>query len=153
MTGTASIEWTGHEREAWRPGTMKARRLAIVLALAVVTVAAVMVWSRRPQPERQPIRVPELSAEALAGQRVFDLHCARCHGEHAAGATTGPPLVDRTYQPALHADVAFELAVRRGVPAHHWRFGNMPPQPEVPQAEVAQITRYVRELQKANGIK
>ncbi|MBI1734522.1 MAG: cytochrome c [Candidatus Rokubacteria bacterium] len=131
---------------------MRAPRLAVLLVLGVVTVAAVMVWYRRPQPARQPFRVPELSAEALAGQRLFDLHCARCHGEHAAGAATGPPLVDRTYQPAVHADVAFELAVHRGVPAHHWRFGNMPPQPEVPRAEVARITRYIRELQKANGI-
>lgn len=131
---------------------MRARHLAVLLAVGVVTVAAVIVWYRRPEPARQPIRVPELSAEALAGKRAFDLYCARCHGENAAGAATGPPLVERAYHPALHADVAFELAVRRGVPAHHWRFGNMPAQPEVPPVEVAHITRYVRELQKANGI-
>jgi hypothetical protein len=28
----------------------------------------------------------------------------------------------------------------------------MPPEPAVTQVEVAQITRYVRELQRANGI-
>jgi len=28
----------------------------------------------------------------------------------------------------------------------------MPPEPTVAQVEVAQITRYVRELQRANGI-
>jgi hypothetical protein len=48
--------------------------------------------------------------------------------------------------------VAFELAVRRGVRAHHWRFGDMPAQPHVPPEEIASITRYIRELQKANGI-
>lgn len=132
---------------------MRAPHLAVLLVVGVVTVAAVMVWYRRPEPARQPIRVPELSAESLPGKRAFDLHCARCHGEHAAGTATGPPLVDRAYQPALHADIVFELAVRRGVPAHHWRFGNMPPQPGVSQAEVAQITGYVRELQRANDIK
>jgi hypothetical protein len=39
-----------------------------------------------------------------------------------------------------------------GVRAHHWRFGDMPPDPAVTPVEVAQITRYVRELQQANGI-
>jgi hypothetical protein len=72
--------------------------------------------------------------------------------QEGQGTAAGPPLVDRTYRRALHADIAFELAIRRGVPAHHWRFGNMPAQPAVPAAEVAQITRYVRELQEANGI-
>jgi hypothetical protein len=38
------------------------------------------------------------------------------------------------------------------VSAHHWRFGDMPPQPAVAPAEVARITRYIRELQRANGI-
>jgi hypothetical protein len=65
---------------------------------------------------------------------------------------TGPPLVHPVYRPGHHADVAFELAVRRGVRAHHWRFGDMPPQPAVPPGEVGQITRFVRELQQANGI-
>jgi hypothetical protein len=60
--------------------------------------------------------------------------------------------VHRVYHSGLHADVAFDLAVRRGVRAHHWSFGDMPPQPELTPTEVASITRYVRELQKANGI-
>ncbi|MGH7317985.1 MAG: c-type cytochrome, partial [Candidatus Rokuibacteriota bacterium] len=63
-----------------------------------------------------------------------------------------PPLVHRIYRAAHHADVAFELAVRRGVRAHHWRFGDMPPEPAVARVEIVQITRYVRELQRANGI-
>lgn len=134
------------------PGSAKAAQLAMLLALGVVAVAALAVWDRPPHPVGRLIHVPELSAAALAGKRAFDLHCARCHGEHAAGTSAGPPLVDRTYRPAVHADVAFELAVRRGVPAHHWRFGDMPPQQTVPQLDVAHITRFVRELQKANGI-
>ena len=53
---------------------------------------------------------------------------------------------------AHHGDAAFLLAVRNGVRAHHWRFGDMPPQPGLTGAEVAAITAYVRELQRANGI-
>jgi hypothetical protein len=60
--------------------------------------------------------------------------------------------VDPIYRSAHHADASFLLAVRRGVPAHHWRFGNMPPVPAVPADDLASIIRYVREVQKANGI-
>jgi mono/diheme cytochrome c family protein len=123
-----------------------------LVVFGVVALAAVIVWLWRPEPTGAPVRIPELSAPAQAGKRAFDLSCARCHGENAGGSVAGPPLVHRTYQAVHHADVAFELAVRRGVRAHHWRFGDMPPQPGVTPGEVAQITRYVRELQRANGI-
>lgn len=125
---------------------------AVLLVFGVVALAAAIVWRWQPEPTGEPVRIPELSAAAQAGKRAFDLSCARCHGENAGGSAAGPPLVHRTYQAAHHADVAFELAVRRGVRAHHWRFGDMPPEPGVTPVEVAQITRYVRELQRANGI-
>jgi hypothetical protein len=51
------------------------------------------------------------------------------------------------YQASHHGDAAFELAVRNGVRAHHWRFGDMPPQPEVTGDAISQITAYVRWLQ------
>lgn len=117
-----------------------------------LAVVALVVWRSRPETGSLTVRVPQLSVEALAGQRVFEAHCARCHGPHGAGSATGPPLVHRVYQTAHHADVAFDLAVRGGVRAHHWRFGDMPPVPAVTGTEVIQITRFVRELQRANGI-
>lgn len=113
---------------------------------------AAFLLAGRPEQAVGPVRVPDLSADAQVGKRAFDLRCARCHGENAAGNAAGPPLVHRTYRPAHHADVAFTLAAQRGVRAHHWQFGDMPPQPDVSPAEVGQITRYVRELQRANGI-
>ncbi len=103
-------------------------------------------------PAQVEVRVSELSAAAQAGQLTFDRSCARCHGPHARGSATGPPLVHPTYRRAHHADVAFEFAVERGARAHHWRFEDMPPQPTVTAAEISQVTRYVRELQAANGI-
>lgn len=96
----------------------------------------------------------ELSDQAQMGKRAFDAVCAACHGENAAGRNgMGPPLVHKIYEPSHHADAAFLLAVRNGARAHHWRFGNMPPQRGLTGAEVKSITRYVRELQRANGIK
>ena len=86
------------------------------------------------------------------GERLFNDNCARCHGTRAAGTDAGPPLVDIVYEPNHHADIAFQRAVALGVPAHHWRFGNMPPVPGVDEAAVERITAYVRWLQRRAGI-
>ncbi|MGR3582900.1 MAG: c-type cytochrome, partial [Pseudooceanicola nanhaiensis] len=43
-------------------------------------------------------------------------------------------------------------AVQNGVRAHHWKFGDMPPQTGLTPSDVANIVAYVRELQRANGI-
>ena len=94
-----------------------------------------------------------LSSEAQIGKLGFDGICAECHGENAAGRQDmGPPLVHIYYEPSHHADMAFQLAVQNGVRAHHWSFGDMPPQEGLTRADVAAITTYVRELQRANGI-
>ena len=44
-------------------------------------------------------------------------------------------------------------AVNQGVASHHWSFGNMPPVPGVSHRSVTKIAAYVRELQRANGIR
>lgn len=94
-----------------------------------------------------------LSPEARIGKRGFEAVCIECHGENASGREgRGPPLVHRYYEPSHHADMAFVLAVQNGVRAHHWSFGDMPPQEGLTRADVSAITTYVRELQRANGI-
>ena len=96
---------------------------------------------------------PELSADALMGQRDFEAKCASCHGPNAAGQNgVAPPLVHKTYEPNHHSDMAFVLAAKNGVRSHHWRFGDMPPIDGVTNADVLMIARYIRELQKENGI-
>lgn len=91
-------------------------------------------------------------AELAEGERLFLDNCARCHGAEARGTEAGPPLVHVIYEPSHHADIAFQRAVVLGVPAHHWRFGNMPPVPGVNGAAIARITAYVRWLQRKAGI-
>ncbi len=98
------------------------------------------------------VTVPELSRKAQAGQQAFAENCAACHGAFAGGTDQGPPLVHKIYQPSHHADAAFTLAAKRGVTQHHWRFGNMPPQPQMGERAMQQIIEFVRELQIANGI-
>ena len=96
--------------------------------------------------------VPKLGQIAKLGEEDFNANCAACHGKNAAGTGNGPPLIHRIYEPNHHADIAFKLAAQRGVRAHHWGFGNMPPQAQVKDYELVRIVTYVRELQKANGI-
>ena len=99
----------------------------------------------------QKSRAP--STEARAGQQAFVENCASCHGTNAEGkAGLAPPLIHKIYEPGHHSDMAFVMAARSGVRAHHWTFGNMAPVPEVTDAELARIIRFVREVQVANGI-
>ncbi len=100
------------------------------------------------------VKVPAtLSADAQIGKRGFDAKCAQCHGKNAAGQNgVAPPLVHKIYEPSHHSDVAFALAAKNGVRAHHWKFGNMPPVKGLTDSDVKYIARYVRELQRENGI-
>lgn len=115
----------------------------------------VIVWnSLATTAQTQPVnvRIPALSEQASAGKRAYDANCASCHGVNAAGGDRGPPLVHDIYNPGHHTDQSFVRAARLGVPRHHWNFGNMPPQPNVSFEETVDIIRYIRELQRANGI-
>lgn len=96
--------------------------------------------------------LPPAPAEHRAGAEAFARYCAACHGPNASGTETGPPLAHRIYEPSHHGDASFRLAVRNGVAAHHWRFGDMAAQPAVTDAEVATITGYVRWVQRQVGI-
>lgn len=130
-------------------------KYAVLAFLALGTV--LLVW-RSLAPGDAPdssvaVAVPDrLSPVAMEGKAVFDEVCAACHGANASGTDQGPPLVHDIYNPGHHADFSFVRAVQQGVRAHHWRFGNMPPQPGVSEQEVERVIRYVRELQRANGI-
>jgi mono/diheme cytochrome c family protein len=98
------------------------------------------------------VKVPDLSSLALAGKGAFDENCAACHGPNASGTDKGPPLIHDIYNPGHHADEAFYLAAQRGVRRHHWRYGDMPPQPQITREQMSAVIRYVRELQMANGV-
>lgn len=94
-----------------------------------------------------------LSDRARLGQRIFEAKCSMCHGKDAAGQNgVAPSLVLKIYEPSHHSDMAFVMAARNGVRAHHWNFGNMPPVEGITDGEVKLVASYVRELQRANGI-
>ena len=136
---------------------MKYKTTAFALAAVVFAVVVFVILNgqsaRAPTNQAASVSVPPLSHVAARGKIAFDANCAPCHGANASGTGRGPPLVHDIYNPGHHADGAFFLAAKLGVRQHHWPFGNMPPQPQVTEEEVAAIVRYVRELQVANGIR
>jgi cytochrome c len=98
------------------------------------------------------IDLPPTPAEHRQGDSLFAANCASCHGESGKGSEQGPPLLHVIYEPSHHSDASFVLAARQGVAAHHWRFGNMPPQPQVDSASLYKIIAYVRWAQREVGI-
>ncbi|MDE2914082.1 MAG: cytochrome c [Paracoccaceae bacterium] len=140
---------------------MSLRRAAIliVLAAAVGVAASLQFGGSDEIPESGPpivaVSVPtSLSAQARLGQKSYDANCAACHGQNAAGQDgIAPPLVHIIYEPSHHGDESFQRAVAQGVRAHHWPFGDMAPVEGLTRRDVAEIIAYVRELQRANGIR
>jgi mono/diheme cytochrome c family protein len=125
---------------------------ALVIGGVAVSVSKISTDPTTPNTDIT-VQVPsELSLTAQKGQAAFNANCAKCHGQNAGGTDQGPPFVHNIYNPGHHGDEAFFVAAKLGVRAHHWSFGNMPPQPQVNASDVAAIVAYVRELQAANGI-
>ncbi len=91
------------------------------------------------EPGRQWAPRPALM---LAGQRVFDTHCARCHGANGAG--DGPDADKYARPPAnFHqTQVSFrgaDYVIRNGVPG-----SGMPAWPLLTAPEIQAVTEYIR---------
>ncbi|MEM7428822.1 MAG: cytochrome c [Pseudomonadota bacterium] len=133
---------------------MAIRRTGTLLALGALALgAAVFLVTHSSQREGViNVSVPRLSADAAAGRTTFNSICAACHGQDGSGSDAGPPLIHKIYEPGHHGDHTFRLAVKTGVRAHHWSFGNMPPIADVSTRQVEHIISFVREVQRHNGI-
>ena len=127
--------------------SMRCRWMNGLLVTFLVAVAACD--SSKPQPA---VGGGPLPAELQNGVAKFEANCSACHGVQGVGTSQGPPLVHKIYEPNHHGDPAFQRAAAQGVQAHHWQFGNMPKIETVTPADVDEITRYVRWLQKQAGI-
>ena len=76
---------------------------------------------------------------AAAGRKLFEQHCAECHGEEAAGAKRGPSLRSPQLQQATPGQLFWIVtngAVRRGMPA--WS--------KLPEQQRWQIITFLDEL-------
>ena len=86
-----------------------------------------------------------------AGAELYSANCAQCHGDDLRGTDKGPSHLSVIYEPGHHGDGAFLFAVTRGVRAHHWDFGDMPPVEGLTAADVEAIVAFVRETQRVEG--
>lgn len=140
-------------------------RFVSFAAIALIAAAGAFWLSRAPDPSAAAasadgalvaVTLPDLSAQGRAGQQAFGQFCASCHGAEAGGRDgsegSGPPLIHKIYEPGHHGDMAFVMAARNGVRAHHWRFGDMAPVEGVSDDALRDIIAFVREVQRANGI-
>jgi mono/diheme cytochrome c family protein len=137
---------------------LKAKWLVPIGGMAVL-VAIGLLWltgilsSQREAPSAQLSISKPVPPEFAMGVTLFNTHCSVCHGPSAIGTDQGPSFLWRVYVPSHHSDASFYLAVKQGVRAHHWLFGNMPAMPHVTEDETTQIIAYVRWLQQQAGVR
>lgn len=122
-------------------------KIAFLIAGAAIGLPVLAQSWQVPKPS------PGLMPNAATGKKLFEKNCASCHGIDLKGSKEGPPFLHPYYVPSHHGDPAFQLAVKNGVQAHHWKFGDMKPVPGLVPNDVAHITAYVRYQQRLVGIK
>lgn len=124
---------------------------------AVFTVLLLIVGcdGLTPEERQKRLHLPTAGyvADAAQGRAEFNQYCASCHGQNGNGTQQGPPLVHETYRYGHHANLSFHMAVRDGVRAHHWHFGDMKPLPDVTPEATENIIAYIRNEQRKAGIK
>ncbi len=134
------------------------QQLVIRLSIIFTAVAIALTISCGASNQVEPTTGASIASASIAdtttysGEDSFQNRCAVCHGQNAEGTATGPPLVNRLYEIGHHPNFSFHNAVNKGVTAHHWNFGDMPPIPNVPPEEIDAIICHVRDLQRAEGI-
>lgn len=117
------------------------------------TASAGMPGHPMPTEAKKPaITTPRVPFKYGLGMRKFRDMCAKCHGDWGQGTEQGPPLIHSFYEPSHHGDAAFYQAALKGVKAHHWNFGDMPPVEGATAKDVEKILPFIRWLQQQNGI-
>jgi mono/diheme cytochrome c family protein len=93
----------------------------------------------------------DAAPDLARGEKVYAAACAMCHGADLRGTSRGPSQLSKVYEPSHHPDAAYRSAVRNGVRAHHWNFGNMPAVPGVTGADLESVIAYIRSEQVKQG--
>ena len=124
-------------------------KLAMVIASLAI---AVMPLGFSFATEPAVIESPQVAPQYNIGKLLYGKFCSSCHGVDLKGTRQGPPFLHRVYHPGHHGDGSFFLAAKRGVRAHHWKFGNMPPVEGVDEDMIGAIVKYVRHIQKSAGL-
>ena len=124
-------------------------KLAKIIAILVI---AAMPLGASFGAEPAAKKSPQVPPQYNIGKLLYGKFCSSCHGVDLKGTEQGPPFLHRVYHPGHHGDRSFFLAAKRGVKAHHWKFGNMPPVEGIEEDMVGAIVKYIRHVQKSSGI-
>lgn len=95
---------------------------------------------------------PKVPFKYALGKDKFQAMCSSCHGKWGGGSEQGPPMLHGYYKPSHHGDAAFYRAALKGVKAHHWSFGDMPPVPGATRQDLDAIVSFIRWLQQEKGL-
>lgn len=118
------------------------------LAVGVIAIAIIVLIG-----SQLSLTADSAQQQTQQGLLAYQNNCASCHGADLQGTRQGPPFLHQVYVPSHHGDEAFYRAIANGVRAHHWRFGDMPAVANVSRSEATDIIAYIREQQRAVGIK
>ena len=123
---------------------MKMRSAGVAIAavmLAVVCIAADGSWLKSvPDADRKRVNPLARQLDAVAaGKRVFEDHCAKCHGGDALGRGTRPSLRSERVQQATDGEI-FWLLKNGNLPK------GMPTWATIPEPMRWQVITYVKSL-------
>jgi mono/diheme cytochrome c family protein len=121
---------------------------AFLVVLSISILGSTFIFAQEPVKKEPPPVPPQFNI----GKLLYGKSCSSCHGVDLKGTEQGPPFLHRVYHPGHHGDGSFFLAVKRGVRAHHWKFGNMPPVEGIDDKMINAIVQYVRQVQKSAGL-
>ncbi len=116
---------------------IKTSALLVCVVLTLINVQAVYAAS--------DVKIPFRYGK---GMLLYNEKCSSCHGIKLGGTDKGPPLVHNFYKPSHHGDSAFYKAALKGVRAHHWNFGDMPPVNGITRNKMDSIIPYIRYYQQ-----
>jgi len=98
-------------------------------------------------PQKAAARPNPLEADreaAAAGAKLFNLHCAECHGDRAEGGKKAPSLLAPEVQQATPGTLFWLLT--NGVVRH-----GMPVWSKLPEPQRWQLVSYIKSLKPASG--
>jgi mono/diheme cytochrome c family protein len=144
-TATVFVDKTGGVPHSFSPWSWRRNAPLVVAVLALVVLASCGEGDAG-DTAAAPMPLPD-----HPGAEPYAQHCASCHGADLRGTDEGPSHLSVVYEPGHHPDWSFEVAVREGVRAHHWSYGDMPPIPDIDDDELDDLIAYIRAVQEDQG--
>ncbi len=138
------------------PDAPRNRSPVKIMAATMALIVAISVWEMTKEERRSvkaTITMPTLSAVEQRGRDDFNRLCSECHGTDATGgAKAGPPLMHPYYRVGKLTDDDFKRIISQGAPQRLWKFGYMPAQVNVTDAEAESMVTFFNALRAVNGM-